>query len=277
MDTTRDQVSGTDSDVPAWVQWFQNVARPAVAVIILVMCAPGEHHLAVMAGWTEWLAWGMPGCLVVYTGIAAVVATKRAKGAPGKRTAVAGAVLALALAMSAQPVSHLFVTNHWTGDPVALVVVVSCIPPLVAGHLWHLAASPSQLSALVRDVKAFVPDKAADDTRVPDTLSWDKPWTGQLSDTEFLSQPVLTGTPDTDTGDSVPVLEDMYARPAAVVRRPAVRSVVSGSVPSVVRDALTDNPDASDADLRDIVINRLGQDVKADTIRKAIYRARRAA
>jgi hypothetical protein len=263
------------------VSWFQNVARPTVAVIILVMCAPGEHHLAVMAGWSDTLAWGMPGCLVVYTGIAAVVATKRAKGAPGKRTAVAGAILALALAMSAQPVSHLFVTSHWSGDPVALVVIVSCIPPLVAGHLWHLAASPSHLAALVRDVKATVP--VPEDVPEPVSLAWDRPW-----DIAPVSVPVRDVVRDRlDPEDILQALRDRDMSPDAARWTPEtvrdsvpvpspVRSVRDGSVTSVAVQVVRDNPGLSSADLADIVSNRL-PDVKPDTVRKAVYRARRAA
>ncbi|MFB6771117.1 hypothetical protein [Streptomyces sp. NPDC056337] len=113
------------------------------------MCAPGEHHLGKLAGWNDTLAWGMAGVLAAYAGIAAAVASKRPKGAPGKRSAVLGAWLSLATAMSAQPVSHMFVTGHWTAEPrppVWLVVTVSCVPPLVLGHLLHLAATPVRLT-----------------------------------------------------------------------------------------------------------------------------------
>jgi len=109
------------------------------------MCAPGEHHLAVLAGWDSRLAWLMAAVLAAYAGIAAAVAGARPAGAPGKRSAVLGAVVSLGLAMSAQPISHMFVVGHWTADPAApvwLVAVVSCIPPLVLGHLLHLAATP---------------------------------------------------------------------------------------------------------------------------------------
>lgn len=129
---------------PWWVRAFTAAGRPIVAIAVLVMSAPGEHHLAVLAGWNTHLAWGMAFVLAAYAGIAAVVAATRPAGAPGKKSAVLGAVLSLGLAMSAQPVSHMFVVGHWTADPrppVWLVWVVSCIPPLVLGHLLHLAAT----------------------------------------------------------------------------------------------------------------------------------------
>ncbi|WP_075737521.1 hypothetical protein [Streptomyces acidiscabies] len=131
--------------VPWWVRWFTNGGRPVVAVVVLIMCAPGEHHLAVLAGWDPRLAWGMAAVLAAYAGIAASVATTRPAGTPGKTSAVVGACVSLGAAMAAQPVSHLFVTGWLSATPRApwqLVVVVSCVPPLVFGHLLHLAATP---------------------------------------------------------------------------------------------------------------------------------------
>jgi hypothetical protein len=130
---------------PRWVGWFTDVGRPLSAVVVMVLCAPGERHLAELAGWGPTLSWGMAGLLVMYAGIAAVVATVRPKGAPGKRTAVLGAILSLLLAMAAQPVSHYFVTGWMSAQPRPpfwLVTVVSCVPPFVMGHLLHLAADP---------------------------------------------------------------------------------------------------------------------------------------
>lgn len=135
----------TLSGAPRWVSWFTDIGRPLSAVVVMVLCAPGERHLALLAGWGPNLSWGMAGLLVMYAGIAAVVATVRPKGAPGKRTAVVGAILSLLLAMAAQPVSHYFVTGWMTADPRPpfwLVTVVSCVPPFVMGHLLHLAADP---------------------------------------------------------------------------------------------------------------------------------------
>jgi len=131
--------------VPWWVRWFTNAGRPVVAIVVLVMCAPGEHHLAVLAGWDGRLAWGMAAVLAAYAGIAASVASNRPAKSPGKASAVIGAFVSLGAAMAAQPVSHLFVTGWFSADPrppAALVVVVSCVPPLVFGHLLHLAATP---------------------------------------------------------------------------------------------------------------------------------------
>ncbi|WP_180985623.1 hypothetical protein [Streptomyces sp. CB02959] len=131
--------------IPWWAALFTDAGRPIVAVIVMVMCAPGEHHLGVLAGWDTHLAWGMASVLAAYAGIAAVVASRRPSGAPGRLSAIVGAWLALGAAMAAQPVSHLFVTGHWSATPYApawLVISVSCVPPLVLGHLLHLAATP---------------------------------------------------------------------------------------------------------------------------------------
>jgi hypothetical protein len=127
------------------VRWFTNAGRPVVAIVVLIMCAPGEHHLAQLAGWDGRLAWGMAAVLAAYAGIAASVASNRPAGSPGKVSAVVGAFVSLGAAMAAQPVSHLFVTGWLSATPRApwlLVVVVSCVPPLVFGHLLHLAATP---------------------------------------------------------------------------------------------------------------------------------------
>lgn len=132
-------------NIPWWATLFTDAGRPIVAILVMVMCAPGEHHLGVLAGWDTRLAWGMASVLAAYAGIAAVVASRRPAGAPGKTSAVIGAWLALGAAMAAQPVSHLFVTGHWSATPHApawLVITVSCVPPLVLGHLLHLAATP---------------------------------------------------------------------------------------------------------------------------------------
>lgn len=140
--------SGTTA--PWWVDVLTDWGRPVVAAVVLAMCSPGEHYLAREAGFPKVkplgmfyldLAWGMPFVLTAYAGISAVVATKRPKRSPGKRTAVAGAILSILLAMAAQPVAHLYGYEGGWGYQQTLTVVVSCIPALVLGHLLHLAVS----------------------------------------------------------------------------------------------------------------------------------------
>jgi len=159
-----------------WVKVILNVGRPVVAVFVLVMCAPGEHYLARKAGWSEWLAWGMPATLTAYAGIAAVVATKRPKGAPGKSTAVWGAVVSVLLAMAAQPVAHLYGKTGLDVQQVTLTVIVSCIPALVFGHLLHMAAAPVHVPDKRQDTDDDIRDKIADALDVPrDMLGVDNP------------------------------------------------------------------------------------------------------
>ena len=123
--------------------WYARAAhgpgRPAVLVVVLAMCMPGEYHLARLAGWDDPWAYGAPATLSLYAGIAAVVAAHRPPGAPGKRSASVGAIIALVLAMTAQIVAHLITKGHVTGESPLLVAVVSAVPPLVAWHLLHLA------------------------------------------------------------------------------------------------------------------------------------------
>jgi MFS family permease len=141
---------------PWWVKAFPDVGRPLVTVIVLVMCAPGEHKLGVMAGYSTRLAWGMAAVLALYAGIAAVVAGRRRKGEPGRVTAVVGAIGALLLGMAAQPIAHLYVTGVWVARPhdqVWLIVGASCVPALVLAHLLHLAASHRPAAPAAEDVE----------------------------------------------------------------------------------------------------------------------------
>lgn len=131
---------------PWWARAFVRTGQPLAVIVVMAMCAPGEHHLARLAGWDNHLAWGMAALLAGYAGMAAFLAgERRAADAPGHWTAVLGAGLALALAMAAQPVSHMFVTGWLSAEPrtpLWLVIVVSCVPAPVLGHILHLAAVP---------------------------------------------------------------------------------------------------------------------------------------
>jgi len=157
---------------PWWVTLMLDVGRPAVAVMILTMCAPGEHYLGMMAGWSRGLAWLTPASLTAYAGISAVVATKRPKAAPGRKTAVSGAILSILIAMAAQPVAHLYEQGLITGHRLVLTIVVSVIPAAVFGHLLHMgAAAPKPVRSRTVRPKADK-DRTADIVRpllVPDT------------------------------------------------------------------------------------------------------------
>lgn len=309
-DTVPAVQSDTDKDL-WWVQFLLNVGRPVVAVFVLVMCAPGEHYLALEAGWNKTLAWGMPGTLTAYAGIAAVVATKRSKGTPGRLTAVWGAIASIALAMAAQPIAHLYGRPGLTTQQVYLIVAVSCIPALVFGHLLHMAASGVRVRVSTPAVQAdSVQELSGLDAAVQvaqDKLSALSPLSvavstfneGQISlsewtaarDNRTVSTPVLsddaaTWTPGQDTDIDAPVSQDMSdldttlsgwtAREVSGETTP-VRDVVQinrPGVPAVVRAVLTADKDATDKDIREAIRVRLGPDIAPNTIYKGITRTR---
>lgn len=129
--------------VPGWVNHFRRWGVPAAAILVLVLCAPGEQHLGDLAGWGGHMSWGLSGLFTLYAGLAAVISTQLPHGARGKTSSVWGAFLSLLLAMAAQPVSHLFVTGYISAEPkppLWLVGSVSSVPPLILGHLLHFAA-----------------------------------------------------------------------------------------------------------------------------------------
>lgn len=260
--------TGQTRDIPWWVPIFTDWGRPLAAVVVLVLCAPGEQHLAYLAGWNgelAWLSWGWAGLLSLYAGISAVVATVRPRGARGKATAVVGAGLSLLLAMAAQPVSHMFTTGYLTADPrppLWLVIVVSSIPPFILGHLLHLASSPVRAgqvrvsrtdtarpaavrrTALVPAVKA--PDKA------PEAVPADKPLRPAVSLEKAgqLVRPVPEAA--VPAGQPVPSLRDKQNLSAR-----ALELAEAGQDKDAIRDTLrTEFPGA-----------------KADSVRKAANRA----
>ncbi|MFE4697264.1 hypothetical protein ACFRIC_09240 [Streptomyces sp. NPDC056738] len=133
---------GRRQSAPLWVRGLTAGGRPIVLGVALLMCAPGEYHLAETAGWADPFTYGMPVVLSAYAGIAAAVASTRRPGDRGRWSAIVGACLALGLAMAAQVVSHLITTGHVVADQPVLIAVTSLVPPAVVGHLLHLAASP---------------------------------------------------------------------------------------------------------------------------------------
>jgi len=184
-------------DTPWWVDVLTNWGRPVVAVVVLTMCAPGEHYLAHTAGWSTRLAWGMPFVLTAYAGISAVVATKRPKGSPGKRTAVAGAILSIAVAMAAQPIAHLYQRDLISGYQTQLTIVASCIPALVLGHLLHLAVSPASAAVLNA---VLTEDRTEDTDRVHVPSSEDKDTRWVFEDKTYRAGlPVPARTEDTES------------------------------------------------------------------------------
>ncbi|MEU1008180.1 helix-turn-helix domain-containing protein [Streptomyces sp. NPDC005890] len=141
-------------DGPLWVRGLTAGGRPIVLGVALLMCAPGEYHLAHNAGWGDPFTYGMPVVLSAYAGIAAAVASTRRRGDRGRWSAIIGAFLALSLAMAAQVVSHLISTRHLVADQPLLIAITSLVPPAVVGHLLHLAATPSDARQDAQDTKA---------------------------------------------------------------------------------------------------------------------------
>lgn len=139
---------------PLWVRGLTAGGRPVVLGVALLMCAPGEYHLAENAGWNDPFTYGMPVVLSAYAGIAAAVASTRRPGDRGRWSAIIGACLALGLAMAAQVVSHLITTGHVIADQPVLIAVTSLVPPAVVGHLLHLAASPPETRQDAQDADA---------------------------------------------------------------------------------------------------------------------------
>lgn len=238
----RGDVPGISGDIvtPWWVDVITNWGRPVVAAAVLTMCAPGEHYLARVAGFpkvhpplgfTVDLAWGMPFVLTAYAGISAVVATKRPKGAPGHATAVLGAVVAIGLAMAAQPISHLWGVKGLDLQHILLICVVSSVPSAVFGHLLHMGASAPKVRRTVKPKADKRPDKRV--TR-PDTAP-DRP----LTDSPDSSVDTATWTPDT-APDTVTL---------AATDTPRTPDIGQGSLSADVRQYLTDHPDASNDDL----------------------------
>ncbi|WP_338932666.1 hypothetical protein WEB32_29825 [Streptomyces netropsis] len=135
--------------------WY---ARPAAGIVLLaamVMSAPGEYALAVLAGWSPTVAWLMPVCVSVYAAVAALFVDSRPKGAPGRGTAIAGAAGALALALAAQDVAHLIALDYMESSAI-LVAAVSAVPPVVVAHIMHMV---TRVAVAAQEESAVTPEE----------------------------------------------------------------------------------------------------------------------
>jgi hypothetical protein len=139
--------------VPWYIKAVLYVAIPAACAAALYLSIPGEIALAKTAGWSHRYAPAMPVCLSVYAAAAgAISGYRKALKLPGQKTALIGGVMALALAMSAQSISHL-IEQGYMETSAKLVVAVSCIPPLVIAHLIHMAETPSQAKSATEELE----------------------------------------------------------------------------------------------------------------------------
>jgi hypothetical protein len=183
----------------------------------------------------------MAAVLAAYAGIAASVASNRPKGSPGKRSAVAGAVISLGAAMAAQPVSHAFVTGHLSSSPrtpLWLVIVVSCVPPLVFGHLLHLAATPVQ-RAVETPTAATVPPTAAP---APVAPAWEHAVPAGVRLLPIVARDSETGRDDSETRRFLTTREvaDRYRVKESTVRTWKDRGKVTPAFVDPVRGAMYD-------------------------------------
>lgn len=268
---------GRDDHDPWWVTLMLDVGRPVVAIMILTMCAPGEHYLMEQARFHDPFAWLGPATLTAYAGIAAVTATKRPKGSPGHSTAVVGAVMAIGLAMAAQPIAHLWGIRGLDLQKIILICVVSSVPSAVFGHLLHMGASapkPGRRTA-ARPDKAKRADKRTD--TAPDKAGTKPQW---LTDNEVsasavgLSVSELLSAPDSPP-DAMTWTGDTDNRPDMTPDNRTPRRMASGSMKSFVLSAITDRPDVTDDELKTAIRDTFGQDSKDNSMYVAIKRARK--
>jgi hypothetical protein len=265
---TTKQTGPDMSGVPSWVSSFRRWGVPVAAIIVLVLCAPGEQHLGDLAGWGSKMSWGLSGLFTLYAGLAAVISTQLPKGARGKTSSVWGAFLSLLLAMAAQPVSHLFVTGYLTADPkppLWLVGIVSSIPPLILGHLLHFAAMgagerpvrPAQDTAedVRQDTTPAV--RPAVQTPVPSrpaAVQAVRPAGQRVSLDKRPVRPALAAGQDTGQPTPIKDKQSLSAR--------ALELLAAGQDKDTVRDTLTREFTSPD-----------GQAPKPDSVRKALERA----
>ncbi|MFG3582525.1 hypothetical protein [Streptomyces sp. NPDC047990] len=143
-------------DLPPYAKLMRKIGPPLVLAVALVMSIPGEIHLAEVAGWGRFTFFGfglnmatlMPVCVSVYAACSAVIAdVAKRLSLPNRKSALAGAVAALILALCAQDISHLIQLDYMhTGW--LLVGAVSAIPPMVAAHMLHMSAAPADTSSV---------------------------------------------------------------------------------------------------------------------------------
>ncbi|MFF4530748.1 hypothetical protein ACFY1P_15920 [Streptomyces sp. NPDC001407] len=129
----------------------------------LVMSAPGEYRLAVVAGWSPEVALVMPLVVSVYGAVAAYVADKTPKRSPERRAAVLGAAGALALALAFQMTAHLMAAGYMS-ESAWMVAAVSGVPPLVVAHLMHMPAVRRPVTAKVPAATTAGADSADEST-----------------------------------------------------------------------------------------------------------------
>ncbi|MER5209415.1 helix-turn-helix domain-containing protein [Streptomyces sp. NPDC002838] len=222
---------GLRGAAPLWVRGLTAGGRPVVLGVALLMCAPGEYHLARNAGWDDPFSYGMPVVLSAYAGIAAAVASTRRAGDRGRWSAIIGACLALGLAMAAQVVSHLIDTGHVIANQPFLIAVTSLVPPAVVGHLLHLAASPPDAKdATASTAVPSVPDST--NVELPEPV--EPPTVTLERDTEQDAD----GTPELPPGTDQDAEDEPRPEPPLMTSNDVARHY--GIKPSTVRNWVAD-------------------------------------
>lgn len=272
------------ADVPGWVNEFRRWGVPAAAVLVLVLCAPGEQHLADLSGWSYRMSWGLSGLFTLYAGLAAVISTQLPKKARGKTSSVWGAFISLGLAMAAQPIAHLFVTGYLTATPrppLWLVGTVSSVPPLILGHLLHFAAmGASQRPAVpVRD-KDMRQGQTATVTRLrprpvppvslPGTTAVSPAVSRKAVTAAVPVSPKVSLQKGQTPGQAVPAVSPKGQAPVSPVR-PGVPSMGTRAL-SLLRDGTPE--DIVRDKLRAEYVSPDGVPPKTNSINKAVTRAK---
>ncbi|MEU3355292.1 hypothetical protein [Streptomyces sp. NPDC037389] len=211
----------TEDRMP-WYVWL-------VLAGALAMSAPGEYDLAVVAGWAATVAWGMPVVVSVYGAVAAYIARKVPKRTPEHRSAVTGALAALALALAFQVTAHLMAAGYVHESPW-LVAAVSATPPVVVAHLMHMpraAAKAARRSAAVTRTEpvavtaAAASDLPAEATSRPERVAEES---APVADVAVMAaRPVAATVP---TGHPVVAVAAVNGRPAGVTGRPGTAAGV---------------------------------------------------
>lgn len=108
-------------------------------IVALLMSAPGEFHMAVLAGFGRPWSYGAPAVLTVYA-LVAVVATSYAAWAQRRWSPVAVFTCTMAIVMAAvvQTTAHLISAGYLPAHSIGLVVTVSAVPSVASAHMAHL-------------------------------------------------------------------------------------------------------------------------------------------
>ena len=171
-------------ELPASIVRVVRIGLPTALIAAEALSFPNLHSLAQIAGWNTLLAWLFPIALDVYMTVSAEVWQHLPETHTTGKAAGRNARFALLLTEGGNALNHL-ATAH--GDPrhLALVLVVSALPPLVVARLMRLAsflprktttvAKSEQHDEVVCDIEPAEPPIAAQEPKPKGT----RPATGK--------------------------------------------------------------------------------------------------